>query len=875
MQKTWAACVILSILGICSGITAAGSQPSPQEGRPLTSEQDKQKLLEKLLQMQKQGTAAQPPGTSTPEQAAPPAQTGPAIVQRPALAGNQMQLTYENGDLYSFINQIADNLGITPIVIDPDVKGVVNIHSTAPMSKEDVFALFNLILKNNNAALVKQVGIYQIVPTSSGLKKGVEIIDHLPPPEVPPGTETVPAKKADPQPPASTAKPVAQTPPAPQAAVPAQADGTPKAARLATNVIHVEFVPVRDLIEPLKLFMTEGGVIMPYERTNMLVLTDYSDSVDKILQVVRMLDSNYLDPDLMELVKISYNKSADVLDDLKKVFGSTGKDSATGVNFVSLERLNAILIMANSKRALGEAKRWIDRLDATTGRSVQTFVYTVENSTASNIAMILTALFGSGEGGDTGAAGSTSGAARSSGASAGAVGAGFASPSQMGGGNFGGRTGSMNQGGYGGGFGGGYGGGMGGGMNQGGYGGYGGGGYGGGYGGGGYGGGGAFGGSGQMLGPRLNQPMGVSSQVLTGGSFVGLQGMVRMVVDDVNNSLIIQSSAADYQFLLETIKKMDVLPRQAVIDAKIYEVDLTDSLNFGISAYLQQLNKPAASGNPSQKLTTASVDGSSGLLANTFALVGGGREIQMALNALQTKTKVRILESPSVLALDGTMARIVVGAEVPYPAGTFATGVTAVQTSVNYRDTGISLIVVPRISASGSVTLDVAQEVSAPGAVVANLGPSFSKTSVATTLSVKDGQTVAIAGLIRNSDSLGKSGVPFLSDIPLLGHLFGTTTRTGNRTELLILLTPHVIKTTERSQEMTQELQDSLRNVRKMVNEKEKESAQDMEDARKERYSEEQKKLEQKKAPKPQATPEENKPVKPEKPPAEETGSPQ
>jgi general secretion pathway protein D len=304
-----------------------------------------------------------------------------------------------------------------------------------------------------------------------------------------------------------------------------------------------------------------------------------------------------------------------------------------------------------------------------------------------------------------------------------------------------------------------------------------------------------------------------------------------------------------------------------VIDARIFEVDLTDSLSFGISGSLQA----AASG---QQLTTGALDAASGALsASTFAFVGNSREILLALNALRTKTKVRVLEAPSVLALDGTMARIVVGAEVPYPAGTFATGISAVQTSVNYRDTGISLIVVPRISASGSVTLDVAQEVSAPGAVVANLGPSFSKTSVATTLSVKDGQTVAIAGLIRNSETVGRAGVPFLQDIPLIGHLFGQTTKSNNRTELLILLTPHVIRTTERFQEMTQELKDSLHNVRKMVDKYNKNEVETLEDARKERSKQEGKKPEENLKPEekrpvnPPEKPEQTKPEKPAPPP--------
>ena len=321
-------------------------------------------------------------------------------------------------------------------------------------------------------------------------------------------------------------------------------------------MIHVEFVPVRDLIEPLKLFMTEGGVIMPYDRFNMLIVTDYGDSVTKIIQIINLLDRAYLDPDLVELINIKYNAAPDVLEDLKKIFGSGTKDSATGINFISLDRLNSILVMANSKRGLEEVKRWIDQLDATTGRSVQTFVYTVENSTASNIAYILSALYGGdetrsrstsatgGAGGNRGAAagsvqtpfGTTGSGSGGMAASGGAVSGAFGS------GNY--QTGAT-------GF-------------Q----------------------GGVFG-SGQQLGPRLNSSPAVSSQILRGGAFTGLQDTVRMVVDDINNSLIIQASAADYAYISETIKKMDVLPRQVIIDARIFEVDLTDSLSYGVSASLQ------------------------------------------------------------------------------------------------------------------------------------------------------------------------------------------------------------------------------------------------------------------------------------------------
>jgi general secretion pathway protein D len=348
---------------------------------------------------------------------------------------------------------------------------------------------------------------------------------------------------------------------------------------------------------------------------------------------------------------------------------------------------------------------------------------------------------------------------------------------------------------------------------------------------GGFQGGGVFG-SGQQLGPRLNRTRTISSQMLVGGSFSGLQDTVRLVVDDVNNSLIIQATAADYANISETIKKMDVLPRQAIIDARIFEVDLTDAFRFGVNAVLQ-----ARTGDP--RYTEGAISAADGALsASTFAFVGNSREILMNLEALRAKTKVRILEAPSVLALDGTPATIVVGAEIPYPGTSFTPSVGGTTTSVQYRNTGVSLIVVPYISASGSVTMDIVQEVSSPGAETPT-GPSFTKASVQTTLSVKDGETAAIAGLIRDAETFSRSGVPFFSEIPILGAFFGKTARDKNRTELIILITPHVIRTPEELRDMSQDLKDSLRNARGFVDDMNKEISEDKEEARKEREEQE------------------------------------
>lgn len=865
-RNLWLACLFL-FPAVIAGITATGtaSQVPPRQQNQNQQAEERRKALEKLLQDLKTGTqqpqtqGAQPPAAAAPAPA-------PGIVQRTPLASGDIQLNYNNVALYDFITQIADLLKITPILIDPDVKGSAYIYSSASMPAQEVFPIFMAVLKNNNAALVKSKtgNFYRIVPISQGLKEGLDVVETLPPP--PPPKPEPEKKDAKPEPEKKDAGPTGQImPPAPGAAAAAAADakisattGTaggpagqkppvpvpaepaarpaqtapvnPDVPRLATHIVRVEYVPVQILIEPLKLFMSDGAVIMPYERQNMLIITDYTDSMQKIMEIIRLLDNSFLEPDLFDLVEIKNNLAADVLEDLRKIFGG-GKDTGTGVYLTSLDRLNAIMIMANSKRALEDVKRWIARLDTTAGRSVQTFIYTVQNGTASNIAMVLSMLFG---GGDEGGAGSyqQTGAGGVQGGAGGVP-----SSTTRGGGGISGGVPSYSSGAgrslsnMGGGLQG-----MGG-MQQGGYGGS------GIYGGGAGVGGGVFGGQPQ-IGARLNQGPGMTAQVLNAGQFSGLQGPVRLVADDLNNSLIIQGSPADYAYLLETIIRMDVLPRQVLIDARIFEIDLSDALSFGVSAALQ-----ARTTDP--HLTTGSITAEAGALAaQTFAFIGSSREILANLDALRVKTKVRVLEAPSVLAIDGMQAHIQVGGSVPVPGGTYVAAAGGSTTSVGYTETGTMLDIVPRISASGTVTLQIAQNVIIPGAQT-SLGPTFNQTSVSTTLAVKDGESVAIAGLIRESDTNGRNGVPFLSDIPILGALFGRTSRSSSRTELLILITPHVIRTPDRFHEITEEIKDSLRNVGKFADDKLKQILDDKEKSRKER--EEQIKKQEKKAEAPAA----------------------
>jgi general secretion pathway protein D len=306
-----------------------------------------------------------------------------------------------------------------------------------------------------------------------------------------------------------------------------------------------------------------------------------------------------------------------------------------------------------------------------------------------------------------------------------------------------------------------------------------------------------------------------------------VQGDINIVADEVNNALIIRASPQDYEVIKETIQELDIVPRQVLIDAKIYEVSLTGELSMGVSYFLQNRNNPIVPAPPG---TVASFSASkvgnvgAGLNISTFTVIGQTRELVAFLNAQESRGKTRVLSSPSVIASDNLDARIQVGAEVPLltsqgvVSGAQAGGNSLFSNTIQQRPTGVILDVTPRINASGWVTMKINQEVSAPVAPAAGSGiqsPSINIRSVKTQITIKDGETIAIGGIISENKLLSKNRVPLLGDIPGLGLVFGNTSYTTTRTELIALITPHVIEDIERADEATEGLKTSLKAIRK------------------------------------------------------------
>ena len=189
---------------------------------------------------------------------------------------------------------------------------------------------------------------------------------------------------------------------------------------------------------------------------------------------------------------------------------------------------------------------------------------------------------------------------------------------------------------------------------------------------------------------------------------------------------------------------------------------------------------------------------------------------QAAISLLQSITKVKVLSSPQLLVLDNEAARLEVGALVPYLSQTSQSTITSgapVVNSINYQQTGVIMQVTPRVNSGGLVTLDIAQEVSDVSPTVTTTGvdsPTFNERSVQSRVVIQDGQTVGLAGLISDSDSRQNQGIPWLKDIPLLGALVSQQNNQRTRTELLVLITPHVVQDQRQARSLTEDLRDQL-----------------------------------------------------------------
>jgi general secretion pathway protein D len=312
--------------------------------------------------------------------------------------------------------------------------------------------------------------------------------------------------------------------------------------------------------------------------------------------------------------------------------------------------------------------------------------------------------------------------------------------------------------------------------------------------------------------PAANPLLGGLGGGLSGGGEGAAEGM-RVLPNPQNNAVVVYATAQEAGTVQAMLRRIDILPLQVRIDATIAEVTLNDNLKYGTQFLF-------GGGGLQGALTLAA--GPARVLANPFPgfVLGDSRGTQYAIDLLQQVTQVRVLSSPQLLVLDNEPARLQVGSLVPFltqsAQSTLAAGAPLVS-SVDYRETGVIMEVIPRVSSGGLVTLDISQEVSEVDTTAPSTSgiqsPTFLERAVRSRVVVQDGQTIGLAGLIRDSDSRGNQGIPFLKDIPILGALLGSQNNTRARTELLVLITPRVVHDQRDARSLTEDMREGLANA--------------------------------------------------------------
>jgi len=277
---------------------------------------------------------------------------------------------------------------------------------------------------------------------------------------------------------------------------------------------------------------------------------------------------------------------------------------------------------------------------------------------------------------------------------------------------------------------------------------------------------------------------------------------ITLVVDERANAIIFYTSGSEYQALLPLIKKLDVLPKQVMLDITIAEVTLTDEFKQGVEFAI-------SSGKVD--VSTKGAFGVTGIGGFSLALTGA--DASLDANFFQTNDLVKVLSNPTLLVRDGVSANINVGSEISVIGSTSVDPDGDRQTTASeYRETGVNITVLPSINAQGIVIMEISQEISnsVPDSSGTGGNPDIFKRSLQTEVVAESGQTIILGGLISENKNKGSKNTPVLSTIPLIGYLFRAEGDSTVRTELIMLITPRVIDRTDQWDELTESFKQGL-----------------------------------------------------------------
>jgi general secretion pathway protein D len=562
-----------------------------------------------------------------------------------------------------------------------------------------------------------------------------------------------------------------------------------------TQVIPLRYASAKDLAKVLEPYVAEGGKIAADPARNALIVSGDQGVRQTLVGLVRAFDIDILAGQSYALFPVGDSDPAKRASEFERVLQAQGEGGALAgiVRVVPMDRVNAVLVVSSQARYVDAARRFFrltNEIEDATARSWH--VYYVQNGQSADLELLLQRAFTPRNVSPSPAPPGTTapGAGPLTIAPGGAPGGG---PS---GGGLGGGIGVTGGAGAAGGLGGGAAG-----LGQ--------------------AGGGAAAGT---FGTNVPQPQAAAEaappateplSTETGPGGAATENRIRIIANRTNNALLIYATLSEYSVIEGMLRKIDIIPLQVLIEATIAEVDLNDSLQYGTQFFLKlghTSDTLGAASPPFEALGSLS-------FPSTFPGFIISHSPQYAIQALAEVTKVKVLSAPQVTVLDNQPARIQVGQQVPVLTGTATSTLVSgapVVNSVDYHATGVIMQVTPHVNSGGLVSLDIAQEVSSVAAQATNSvtgSPTFNDETFRTRVAVQNGQTVGMAGLITDNAAEGNTGFPFLKDIPILGTLLSSQNNTRMRSELLVLITPHVIHDQRDARALTEDLRSQLINA--------------------------------------------------------------
>ena len=639
---------------------------------------------------------------------------------------DRVHLNLANASIASAAKVVISDILGRNYIIDPRVNGTVTIQTTNAIRKSALLDTFDALLRFSGAAIVVADDLVRVVPANA---PGVLAVNN-----------------------------------------PAPGHETARGIGLTAKVVPLEFVSAREMQRLLQPIVGADKILHVDERRNVLILGGNPRELATALDAINLFDIDQMKGMSFALLPVKNADPEAIVTELDTIFATGDGGALKGVvRFVPNQRLNSILVISARPRYLGEAEKWVERLDRIAGGTKrQLFVYSIQNRAASELATLLANILtdpnakksgatqtGTENGGTSrvNAAFETAASARTNTAAATtSTGSGLGQSTAT----------SVGSG---------------------------------------------------LVNPAAATPASFTATGVAKSSTESTEG-IRVVADESNNAILIYATPDEYNAILGMLKRLDSLPNQVLLEATIAEVTLTDELKFGLRWFFE-------SGNYSVALTEAST-GNFGSAFPGFSFLFSGGQATVALNALSSITDVNVISSPNLMVLDNRKAVLRIGDQVPIAVqqAIDTSSINTVVNTIELKDTGIILTVVPRVNDSGRVILDIEQEVSDVVKTTTSGidSPTIRQRKVNTTVVVKDGDSLALGGLIQQRAEVTKSQVPVLGDVPVVGNLFRHKDDVDKRTELLILITPHVVRDFQEANDVTDEFRRQLGGLRALGN---------------------------------------------------------